>query len=1062
MGGFYLVLENKRAEEIRNITDDLLTNQKLQADFSEQLTKRRFLLTALATNNWDDEVASHDMNAFIISAQKMTALMDDTEDIVEDYQLDEPFENLTDVFTQWEGLALVTLDQRAEKLMAGYRAEAIFEELVPSQIGFSASLLNLHEELMLDLAKKRVQLRAEEMRKTKSQQRILKDLDQLGQLSIVFADLTRDAIQTASNCQVLLHKMKHATETEQFLYLRDQNLIPNMEIMKSHLIDFKMILEADSPQEEQLAQISTNFQAIQEKLLGQQVPNPKKGYSQYRLNYLQAAQKIAQLSPELDAYSDKISQCQQAFNLALDQATHRKRQHLAEVANQRSSGTALLGILVAGLILAMTRIISTSITKIRQQETEVGQELSHSKTRFSDMARASGDWVWETDHNGKFAFVSGNTQSLLSREPEEIVGTHFMDLIPPDERIRVKRILINAIRHQEPIVDLEHWVLHKEGELIPVRINGVPIFDESGKLSGFRGATKDISEEIENREKILQAMENTEEANIQLEKAAVRANQMAMIAEAANAAKSEFLATMSHEIRTPMNGIIGMTDLLLDTNLEPFQREYANTISSSADSLLSLLNDILDYSKIEAGKLDLETIPFQPRRVLDEVLDMLGIKAQEKNLQFQGWVDAKVPMVVLGDPTRIRQVLINLAGNALKFTEKGTVSLKVELQSAKEGTQLLKYSVTDTGIGIPRKAIAKLFEPFSQSDGSTTRKYGGTGLGLSISKKLAELMNGEVNAESTPGKGSTFWFTTEMPTLAPEEVQKQYQINDWDRTFQSLEGRSVLAIHHHNDALHSLIQSLQGMGMKTQGTNNLAQAKEMTQGMTNWDLIFLALNHPDGSGLKTASDLAKLAGISTSRVVLLTPNLAGLPKNLDPNEQNYHFINYPIHFRSVFEITRTLMVDQTNAPAQNTAIAEDQEDTLWRKNLKILLADDNLINRKVAAGVLNKLGFSADFATDGREVVKAFSEGEYDLILMDCMMPGMDGYQATEKIRHLEQGQRHVPIIAMTANAMEGDRQRCLDAGMDDYVAKPVKADKLEEAILRQRQASLMLEPLAT
>ncbi len=1064
MGIAYLVQESKFHQEENTLTTDLMKNQRLQSNFSDNFTKRRFLLQALVDNDLDDSRASRDMDAFIIQNGEMTNLVDALEEIAETHGLDAEFDGLTDIATQWENLAQQALDLRAEKLAAYYRSEAYFEDLEPSLRNLTSSIHNQHEEVMLNLAQQRQRIHSNLAPGGGATHDEMKTLKNLGQSSIMASDLIMEAQQTATECQSILFQMAHASNARQCDLLLHSHLKPTLSILEFQLEDYQTVFSLEPSQQVQLAIIRATLSTIEKRLIGSQGSKPQKGYSQYRLSYLRASEEITNLSPELEAFSALISQYQNELTIALDKTSDYKFAQLDSDANNRRAGTALLGLVVAGLLLTMTRIITLSITQVRMREAEAADELHESHVRFSDMARASGDWVWETNQSGYFVFVSGNTQSLLSLEPEKVVGSHFTDYLPDEEKIRIKRLLVATARSKGSIVDVEHWVQQSDGGLVPVRINGVPIIDENGHLTGFRGATKDITEEFEARDKLVQAKENAEDANVQLEKAAIHANEMVILAESANAAKSEFLATMSHEIRTPMNGIIGMTDLLLDTELSSSQREFGNTISSSADSLLSLLNDILDYSKIEAGKLDLEIIPFEPRKVVDEVLDMLGVKAREKDIQLCGSAEPAVPLVTMGDPTRLRQVLINLTGNALKFTEDGSVTINVKVEDSPAGSQTLKFSVTDTGIGIAPTGIAKLFEPFSQSDGSTTRKYGGTGLGLSISRKLAEMMNGEINADSVEGQGSTFWFTTVMPEVEAENSAEIYLKNHWENLMAACENKTSLVVHHQSTMAGSLMNNLKRLDLGTLEASSLTQAEKLISQNPSVDLIFLALDLPQGSGLQNAARLAKLAGLNESKVVMVAPDMTGLPTGSEEKNLVQHFINCPIHFRSVYDTVQQCLLPEPSQIAGHAAghCTTAAEDSQWREHLAILLVDDNLINRKVALGVLKKLGMTADTACDGLEAVAAFNEGNYDLILMDCMMPGMDGYEATRNIRELENNETHIPIIAMTANAMEGDRERCLDAGMDDYVAKPVKADVLEKAILRQYQAWLHQTPLIT
>ena len=787
------------------------------------------------------------------------------------------------------------------------------------------------------------------------------------------------------------------------------------------------------------------------------------GFYHFQIRSLELGAELDQLVPQLEIRTDTVLNQLDLLENRVAERAKLQEESMRTKNLQRQAGLILVGLILGSLFLLMARMIAGSIRRIRQKEEKSAQQLAISSKRFSDIALASGDWVWETDTHGKFTYVAGNLQPTLGLQAEDLLGSNFLDHLPEDEQKRMKRIMIKAFRQKGPIQDVEHWVQTQDDREVAVVTNGVPILDSKGLVTGYRGVNKDITKSIQAREEILRAKEDFESANIQLEKAAIRANEMAISAEAANAAKSQFLATMSHEIRTPMNGIIGMTDLLLDTTLTTDQRGLADTVSTSADSLLSLLNDILDYSKIEAGKMELELIPYSPREVLDEVLDVLGIKAEEKNLQLLVLADQDVPLITMGDPTRLRQVLINLTGNALKFTQQGSVTIKLETVSLGPSRHELKFSITDTGIGIKQKDIAKLFEPFSQSDSTTTRKYGGTGLGLTISRKIVELMDGQIDAQSKLGKGSTFWFTTSLSSPTQSQVDQHPVQQDFQRAAGFLKGKHGLILHNHDATRSSFQNHLGTLGMGLVGVTNLAEAKLALEDPSiagNIDLLLVQDDHPDGNGEELRSNLGQTPDHGSPRTFLLTSLSARIETGGSGSIVSSNYLTTPLRFRSLLDESFN-----TDCPSrlENKAIDNTPDpvetDQQWQQDFRILLVDDNLVNRKVALGMLKKMGLTATIATNGLEAVQAWQDQQWDLILMDCMMPKMDGYEATRTIRQQEEEGTHVPIIAMTANAMEGDKERCLAAGMDDYVPKPIKIHLLKSTINGQREKVLSPTP---
>jgi two-component system sensor histidine kinase/response regulator len=667
-----------------------------------------------------------------------------------------------------------------------------------------------------------------------------------------------------------------------------------------------------------------------------------------------------------------------------------------------------------------------SITDITDQK-QAAQALAASEERSRSLLESAPDGMMIADDQARIVMVNAQFETLFGLTKEEIIGQTIEVLLP--ERFRTKHVGQRNSFFEKPSArkmgsSMELYARRKDGSEFPAEISLSPLQTDDGIL--VSSSIRDISERKQAEDELIKARR---------------------AAEAANQAKSDFLANMSHEIRTPMNGIMGMTELALGTELTNEQREFLTTIESSADSLLSLINDILDFSKIEAKKLELDPVNFELRERIGETLSTLAARAHDKGLELVFDVDPEVPESFVGDVHRIRQILVNLLGNAIKFTEQGEIVMRIELASQVEQCVTLRFAVKDTGIGLPPEKIETIFQPFEQADVSTTRKYGGTGLGLAICVRLVELMGGEMKVESELGRGTTFSFTADLQ-IGEHSPAKHVAMPP-----QEFRGLRVLVIDDNETNRRILARMLENWGMDSVVVDSAAKGLQALQASLDDQPIGLVVsdvNMPDMDGFMFAQQVKDHQALKNTPIILLTSaNRSGDSALCRQLGIAAHLIK-PARQSFLFDaIATSVGIGDAEEKPSDRGAADDVGD-FASQELRLLLAEDNEVNQKFAVRALTKAGHTVSVANNGQETVELWAADSFDAVLMDIQMPVMDGYDATAEIRRQEASAgRHTPIIAMTAHAMKGDKEKCLAAGMDGYVTKPIKSKLMLAEIAR-------------
>jgi len=662
-----------------------------------------------------------------------------------------------------------------------------------------------------------------------------------------------------------------------------------------------------------------------------------------------------------------------------------------------------------------SRVIEVTASPVRDAGDDVHsvfctyRDVGESRERYRHIIENADEIIYRADHHGNFTYVNPAAMRITGYNEDELLGRHYLGLVDPDFRDAAQHFYEHQFRTRQRISYFEFPMLTRSGVRTWVGQNVLTVMD-GDRVTGYEAIARDITQ----RKGVEEELARARDAALQSARA-----------------KSEFLANMSHEIRTPLNGVLGTAGLLLGTPLTPEQREYTDMIRSSGETLLSIVNDVLDLARIEAGKLTIEWIDFHLDDLIDHVTEDFAARAAAKRLKFRTFVVPDVVRSLRGDSHRIRQVLLNLVGNAVKFTDRGEIVVTVMMPEEKESRVVLRFLVTDTGIGIDSAVQQRLFMPFTQADGTTTRKYGGSGLGLAVSKQLVEAMGGEMGVISVPGEGSTFWF--ELPLQAQPDASTE-PARRWD-----FSGHRALLVDANEVHRFMVARQLTSTNMAVDEAETAAEGVALAH-QNKYDVIVFDMQLPDDDGLGFARAIRGDRSLDGTRLLLLTSfgrrrhDIAAFEAaGIDA------FTIKPVRRTQLGDtLARLLQADSSQAAPRRIL-----EEPAPPARARVLLVEDNSVNQLVAIGQLQRLGHECVVASNGTEALDAVAREKFDIVLMDIQMPDIDGYEATRRIRHMRTPAAKIPIVAITAHALAGEREKCIAAGMNDYLAKPVSLEQI-------------------